>query len=202
MNNSLPLAGALLAFLLSACAGQQPRPAGDTSWEEHSSRLLALTSWTAKGKLALRTPELSESATMNWRQQDGHTRLELSGPLGVNATTLDSDGKTLEVRQGDETSSLDLSDPLELERLTGWDLPLLALPHWLKGLPAPELAIQGMELGPDPSLLQSLQQDDWEIRYDQYENFDRLALPTRLHIQREATTVRLIIRSWQAGPNQ
>ena len=202
MNNSLPLAGALLALLLTACAGQQPRPVGDASWEEHSGRLLALTSWTAKGKLALRTPELSESATMNWRQQDGHTRLELSGPLGVNATTLDSDGQTLEVRQGDETRSLDLSDPLELERLTGWDLPLLALPHWLKGLPAPELAIQGMELGPDPSLLQSLQQDGWEIRYDQYESFDRLALPTRLHIQRAATSVRLIIRSWQAGPQQ
>jgi outer membrane lipoprotein LolB len=202
MNTSLPLAGVLLALLLTACAGQPPRPAGDASWEEHSNRLLALTNWTAEGKLALRTPELSESATMSWRQQDGHTRLELSGPLGVNATTLDSDGKTLLLRQGDETSSVDLSDPLELERRTGWDLPLLALPHWLKGLPAPGLAIEDMAMGPDPSLLQSLQQDGWQIRYDQYQDFDRLALPTRLHIQRERTSVRLIIRHWQAEPTQ
>lgn len=198
--NSWPLAGFLtLALLLSACAGQVARVPVESSWEEHRDRLQALTHWDASGKLALRTGELSESASLEWRQQGQRSTLQLSGPLGVNATTVYNDGASLVIRQGEESRTLDLSDPQELERRTGWDLPLQALPHWLKGVPAPDLAVQQLEVGRDPSLLQALQQDDWEIRYEQYADFDVYRLPTRLTIRRAATTVRVIIRQWQTG---
>lgn len=193
---SLPLAAMLLALLLNACAAQ-PRSVIESSWEEHQARLEALTHWDATGKLALRTSELSESASLEWRQQGPSTTLQLSGPLGVNATTVYSDGANLVIRQGEDTHTLDLSDPLEFERRTGWDLPLQALPHWLKGVPAPKLAVQYLELGQDPTLLQTLQQDDWEVRYEQYAPFDRYRLPTRMTIRRATTTVRVIIRSWE-----
>lgn len=196
-RTNLPLAVLLLALLLSACAGQPPRPVNEFSWEEHRARLQALTHWDASGKLALRTSELSESASLEWRQRGPSSTLQLSGPLGVNATTVYSDGASLVIRQGEDTHTLDLSDPLEFERRTGWDLPLQALPHWLKGVPAPGLAVQDLEVGQDPTLLQTLQQDDWEIRYEQYAPFDLYRLPTRLTIQRATTTVRVIIRSWE-----
>ena len=199
-GTSLPLAAMLLALLLSACAGQ-PRPVAEASWEEHQARLQALTHWDATGKLALRTSELSESGSLEWRQQGSSSTLQLSGPLGVNATTVYSDGASLVIRQGGEIHTLDLSDPLELERRTGWDLPLQALPHWLKGIPAPDLAVQHMEVGQDPTLLQTLQQDNWEIRYAQYAPFDLFRLPTRLTIQRATTTVRVIIRNWELPSN-
>ena len=198
-SNSLPLAAIVLALLLSACAGQLPRPATETSWEEHRVRLQALTHWDATGKLALRTSELSESASLEWRQQGDSSTLHLSGPLGVSATTVYSDGASLVIRQGEETHTLDLSDPLDFERRTGWDLPLQALPHWLKGIPAPDLAVQHMAVGQDPTLLQTLQQDDWEVRYEQYAQFELFRLPTRLTIRRATTTVRVIIRDWQTG---
>jgi outer membrane biogenesis lipoprotein LolB len=54
-----------------------------------------------------------------------------------------------------------------------------------------------MELGPDPGLLLTLRQDDWDIRYEAYARFGELTLPTRLHLQRDTTSVRLIIRQWQ-----
>lgn len=188
----------LLVLLLSACAGQAPRPhVTESSWEEHRDRLQTLTHWDATGKLALRTSELSESASLEWRQRGPGSTLQLSGPLGVNATTVHSDGASLVIRQGEESHILDLSDPLEFERRTGWDLPLQALPHWLRGLPAPDLAVQYLEVGEDPTLLQTLQQDDWEVRYEQYATFDLFRLPTRLTIQRSTTTVRVIIRNWE-----
>ena len=200
MPCKLPSAAALLLFL-AACAGQPVNVPGDSNWQQHSAKLRELTQRSAEGKLALRTPEQSESASFNWRQTGVITRLQLSGPLGVAATTLYNNGQTLEIRQGEELSTWDLTDTGALARETGWDLPLPALPHWIKGLPAPDIDIQDIQMGPDPARIEVLKQDDWEIRYEAYEAFSTLMLPTQLHIQREDTTVRLIIRDWQITPN-
>lgn len=190
----------LVAALLAACSTQQPRLPADSSWSRHSTRLADMQSWTLEGKLALRTDARSDSASLSWLQQGDSTRLRLSGPMGLNATTIDSDGNLLTVRQGDETRHWDLADAAVLARETGWELPLKALPYWLKGLPAPFLDVQLLELDSDGTLLRGLRQDDWDIRYERYDSFgdagDRLALPIRLSLQREATRVRLIIRDW------
>ncbi len=197
----LRLASALLVLLLAACAGQQPRPPTAASWEEHSARLQALTHWTAEGKLALRSPEQSESASIRWQQEGDISRLFLNGPLGVGATSLYSDGRSLVIRQGEEVSTWALNDTAALERRTGWDLPLQALPYWIKGVPAPGLDIQDAQQGPDPALLLVLQQDGWEIHYEDYANYGRLTLPTMLYLKHQDTTVRLIIRNWQVLPD-
>jgi outer membrane lipoprotein LolB len=191
----------MLVLLLTACAGQPPAPSTPGNWDEHSARMRALTTWNAEGKLALRTPTQSESANVNWQQQGDTARIKLNGPLGVAATSLYSNGRILVIRQGEESSNLDLADRDALRRRTGWDLPLLALPHWIKGVPAPDIEIQHLETGPDPALLQLLRQDDWEIRYEAYADFGGLVLPVKLHIRHRDTTVRLIIRDWQVTPD-
>lgn len=203
MRRSLALGGTLLVLLLSACATQQPQIPGDTSWAEHQASVAQFDTWTAFGKLALRTPEMAESASMEWHQREGNTLLQLSGPLGVNATTIAKQGNTFSITQGEDRRELDLSDPQALQRQTGWDLPLAALPHWLKGVPAPALEVQLLELEPHkPGLLQTLRQDDWEIRYQEYGRFEQLTLPVRLQIQRGTTSVRVIIRAWATGAAQ
>lgn len=200
MSHKLPAAAALL-LLLAACTVQPVKHPADVNWQQHSARLRELTHWSAEGKLALRSPDQSESASINWYQTGVITRLQLSGPLGATATTLYSNGRTLEIRRGEELSTWDLTDTHALERETGWDLPLLALPHWIKGLPAPDIDIQEIHMGPDPARIEMLKQDNWEIRYEAYAQFSDIALPTRLRIQRNNTTVRVIIRNWQISGN-
>jgi outer membrane lipoprotein LolB len=191
---------AALTVLLTACAGQQARLPTDASWTEHSARLQALDSWSAEGKLALRSAEQSESASLLWQQDGRNTRLQLSGPMGLNSTAIHSDGDRLEVRRGDDIRSFDISTPGAMVRNTGWDLPLQALPHWLKGLPAPDTRISGLELDPNRTLLRTLHQGGWEIHYETYANFGDFTLPTRLQIQRADTSARVIIRNWQIPP--
>jgi outer membrane biogenesis lipoprotein LolB len=53
-----------------------------------------------------------------------------------------------------------------------------------------------MLMGPDPALLEMLEQDDWRIHYEAYADFDTLTLPTRLLLEHSDTTLRLIIRDW------
>ena len=202
MPGKLPLASALLVVFLAACAGQQPKTPAAASWEEHSARLRELTHWTAEGKIALRSAKQSESASMRWLQEGAVSRLILSGPLGVAATSFYSDGRSLVIRQGEDVTTWDLqSETAILERETGWDLPLLALPYWIKGMPAPDLDVQGSEPGPDPALLHMLRQDGWEIQYESYANYGRLTLPTRLQLRHNDSTLRLVIRDWQVTPD-
>jgi len=61
--------------------------------------------------------------------------------------------------------------------------------------------VQQLELDPDTQLLRRLQQDDWHIHYGKYRQFEQFTLPTRLEIQRNNISARLIIRSWQIGDN-
>ena len=187
-------------LILAGCAGQDTRDTGSLSWLEHRGSIQQLNHWTARGKLALRSSERAEAATILWQQQGLSTRLHLSGPMGVSATTITSDGQQMEVHRGEERKTFDISTPNAIAQNTGWDLPLHALPYWLKGIPSPDSPVQLLELDPDRDLLRKLQQDDWEIHYEQYEQFKNLTLPTRLRIQRGATSARMIIRQWQALP--
>jgi outer membrane lipoprotein LolB len=189
-------------LFLAACAGPQPRPPGADTWEAHNARLQAFNHWTAEGKIALRSPDQSESASMRWLQEGTASRLYLSGPLGVAATSFYSDGRFLVIRQGEDVTTWNLeSETAILEQKTGWDLPLLALPYWIKGVPAPGLAVQESEQGPDPALLHVLRQDGWEIQYEDYARYGQLTLPTRLRLQHKDTSLRLVIRNWQVAPD-
>jgi outer membrane lipoprotein LolB len=153
--------------------------------------------WQAEGKLALRSPTQSESASFQWRQQDEQTRIELSGPLGANATILNSDGQQLEILQGSERSVWDLTDPRTLAEDSGWYLPLEALPYWLRGVPAPQYPVEQLELADQRLVL--LAQAGWTVSYEEYAGFDGFALPTRLQIRGQGRSVRLIIRRWSPG---
>jgi outer membrane lipoprotein LolB len=197
----LPRAAALLLLLLlGSCAAPVSREPGGTQrdWAQHSALLAQLERWTASGKLALRTRDYAESASILWQQSGSHSAVQLSGPMGLNATTLESDGRLLEIRQGEEHRTLDLSSPDAAGQ--GWELPLTALPHWLKGLPAPGLAVETLELDESHALLHTLVQDGWEVRYESYGRFSDITLPTRLQIARGDTSARVIIRDWQAPP--
>ena len=195
LRHGLLLASALF---IAACAGPTSRPTTTMEWAEHREQLTLLDHWTASGKLSLRTTDQAESANMVWQQQAGISQLSLRGPMGLNATTISSDGRQMEIDNGEEQRSFDVSTPGAVRRNTGWDLPIQALPYWLKGLPAPAIEVQAMELDPAGDTLHKLQQGDWQVLYQEYQDFHGYTLPTRLRIERGDTAVKIILRDWQA----
>lgn len=186
--------------LLSGCAGTPPTGQNAPSWLERNARLLDMTFWTARGKIALRTPEESESGSLLWQQLGELTHVRVSGPLGLSTTTVDSDGQTLEIRQGDDYSRW----PIEQyeQQYPGWNLPITALPHWLKGVSDPNLAVEALQLDQTGQLPLLIKQQGWTVKYERFDSFEGQQLPTRLRLAKGETTARIILRDWQSNSQQ
>ena len=190
------IATATALLFLAACASVPDPGATSESWEAQRLRVEAIDYFTASGKIALRTAEQAESASLIWQQLGESSHLRLSGPMGLSATTVDSNGKQVVIRQGDETRRWDIDDPAP-EYSLGWSLPLKALQYWLKGVPAPELELERLRLDPAGKLPLSLQQQGWRVDYQAFDNFEGYILPTRLQVSREDTSARIILRRWE-----
>jgi outer membrane lipoprotein LolB len=183
-----------LVLLMAGCAGQPELTDSDRNWQQRSAQLSQLTHWRAEGKVALRNAERAESANLSWLQQDNKTRLDLSGPIGLGATTITTDGNFLEVTREGNLQRFDVSTPEAMVRETGWNLPMHALQYWLKGIPAPDLEIDEQRI--ERGLLNYLSQSGWTISYQSYGQFGPLILPTKLQIETQDSRARVIVRKW------
>lgn len=180
---------------MTGCSTQPNQTPAGEDWKERSAKLDRLEVWQADGKVALRKADQSESATLSWTQRNNQTDLKLSGPLGIGATKISSDGKTLEINKAGTANRYDISSPEMIAKETGWDLPLQALQHWLKGVPAPDSEIQTIKT--EKGLLKSLEQLGWTITYQDYGQFGAYTLPTKLQIERFNSRARLIVHNWK-----
>ena len=85
----------LLAILtlLAGCAAKQPRElmegqGNPAQWQAHKVQISQIDGWQITGKLGLKTPEDSGSATLQWLQRQSYFDIRLSGPLGQGASRL------------------------------------------------------------------------------------------------------------------
>ncbi len=137
----------------------------------------------------------SESATggVQWRHSDAADDLLITNPLGQGVARITRSGEQFEL----ETSNGERHQAPDAESLTqqvlGWSLPLRGLPQWVLARPRagePAEIARG-----DDGRVKSLNQDGWQIDYEQYAG-DR---PSRLNLAREDLRIRLVIESWQGG---
>ena len=190
----------LMLLLLTACAGQPPLTDTTQDWDSQRAALAAMDAWTLRGKLALRTTDRSESASVIWQQSGSNVDLRLSGPLGAGATRVSSNGRQLVVSQNGKADTFDISTPDAVAASTGWNLPVKALPYWVRGLPAPEPAPSMTTI--DAGLMQRFEQAGWQVHYERYQNVDGHRLPAKIAIENGDTRARLVIRSWELPKTQ
>ena len=190
---------ALLA-LLAGCAGQKPQEAlrgqGDPAqWQAHKSQIAQLDGWQISGKVGIRAPGDSGSATLFWLQRQAYYDIRLSGPLGQGASRLTGrpGAIVLDIANQGRYEAASPEDLLQ-ERL-GWRLPVSNLLWWIRGLPEPE---RRSEVTLDAnSRLARLQQDGWQVDYLSYSEHDGYALPARLKLHGHDLDITLVIKDWQ-----
>jgi len=186
-----------LLLLSSACATRPPVPesAPESVWLAHRDRVETLSAWQVQGRVAIRRDDDGWNAAFDWLQQGASYRLRLRGPFGQGAVELHGDDNGVWLQRQDQPPVYARSVDRLLQEETGWQLPVLGLQDWLRGIPVND---QPAVLGWDrQGLLQSLQQDGWRIDYQRYRGVAGQQLPDRLKLLRDTLQVKVVVDDWQ-----
>ena len=169
-------------------------------WNERQARLAGINQWTAVGKLGIQSTRDSWSAGMRWRQERDRYSIRLSGPLGQGLMELRGAPGLVELHASDGGVYRARTAEELMQTHAGWRVPLSGLRYWILGRPDPEAEIVALELDPGGRLAE-LHQLGWTIRFERYGEFDDIALPTKLTLDNPQVRAKLVIRSWQTGPD-
>ena len=187
-------------LLLAGCAGLTSKESvqgkgNPAAWEAHKQKVDAVDGWQITGKIGIRAPTDSGSATLFWLQRQGYFDIRLAGPLAVGSARISgrTDDAVLELSSQGRFTSNSAEDLLQ--KGLGWKLPLTQLFWWVRGLPAPDSQSQ-VTLDAD-SQLNWLEQDGWQVEYLSYTEQNGYALPERIKLQGQNLQVTLVIKDWQ-----
>lgn len=170
-------------------------------WEKSLKQLNTLSSWRVRGKVAYRLPDYAGSASLDWRQSGGVSRLRLSGPLGVGTTKISNEGALLRVER-DGIARLYPADAAPwLPEGQLLPVPIEAIRYWLRGMPDPSNDVDALVFEDGNARL--LEQAGWRIDYESYKEHEGLLLPRRLVLAAPETdlTLRIILRDWDLSPD-
>lgn len=179
-----------LLLLLTACQSRLASGPLPDSVEQ-------LTRWQLSARLGYRVDGDGGSAGLLWQQQDEQGELRLSGPIGFGSAELRWSPAGAELDTGQQRWQADSSMELAA-RLTGLLLPMEALTFWVRGLPWPD-APATAHRNADGQLV-SLSQLGWQLAFSDYQQYQGLALPSRIRASRAEQRFTLVIRSWSPLP--
>ena len=184
------LAGLLAVLVLAGCT-TTPAPRSSTS-------AATLSAWQFNGRVSLTRGEEGWHAGLHWQEQAGSFYLRVSGPLGQGGFQLNGDARGVVLVDADgQTFAAQDADAL-LVQVTGWELPVSGLRHWIRGLPEPA-AGEAQANRDEAGQLRRLEQSGWTINYERYQVVDGVSLPDKLRLAREDIAVRIVIDQWQLG---
>lgn len=206
------LAAMLVATALAGCVGQPVRQAPPVAagaalatQEAREAALLDDPAWALAGRVALANGERGGSGRLEWRQAGDRASVSLSAPITRQSWRLDAgpDGATLDGLEGGARHGADAAELLR--RSTGWEIPVDALPAWLRGVRAPGQGAATLAFGDDGRLAR-MGQAGWTITYDDWRMPEPgatrgtpVALPHRLEATRGDARVRLVVDQWADG---
>ncbi len=119
----------------------------------------------SQGLFSVVTPTTHQSGHFIWQEDAAHQKfyLELSGPLGLGATSLSNEtGPVVLTLSSGKTIVADSPEDL-LQNTLGWSMPVSGMGYWILGKPVPTLPFTG-EYDSQHRLL-TLHQSGWVIHY-------------------------------------
>jgi outer membrane lipoprotein LolB len=186
--------GLLLLLVLAGCASHPAREATPTALDLSSPRFAL---WQIRGRVSLAKGEQGWHASLNWRENAGRYRLDLSGPLGQGAVRVDGDGAGVRLQTADGRDYVAQDADVLVQSVTGWHFPVAGIRYWVRGVPVPE---EQAVINTDRNgRLVHLVQAGWDITYDRFQDLGGRAWPTRLRLSTADVSVRLVVDEWTLG---
>jgi outer membrane lipoprotein LolB len=190
----------ILAVLIavSACTAMRPVPAPSGDWQERQDRLLGLSSWRFRGRIAVRYESRGENGNLSWQQEGEQSTIQLSGPFGAGAYQILWEPGSVTVIDGAGEQQLSYSGPDAAEQFLydqlGWWFPASSTRYWLLGTLDPRY--QGHEHFDADGRLSGLEQNGWTVSYQRFVEAGDFLLPGKMAMEKANARLRLVIDSW------
>lgn len=180
----------LLALLLNACAflNHQPTTPAPLS-------VTSIQSWTAKGRVGIRTEQDAVSGNFNWEHNPNTFDLRMYGPFGQGSTELSKDKTGKIVLTYDDQKAEGYDAAALLKARLGWEFPVRQVSYWIRGLAYPN-SPRTITRQVKSNLPSKIVQDGWTITYERYSDVRGLSLPQKMQVSRPPYRVSLIINQW------
>lgn len=189
---------AAIMLALSACGGRsviELEPLGS----EYTARRAVLeeaSTWSLRGRIAIRTADDGFSANLNWAQAEDRFDIRLNGPLGVGTVLLDGDLETVRLRQKDGETEVFADPERSLSARLGWTVPVGSFRYWALGIESPNGQVASRVVA-DDGRLQRLEQGGWDVEFVSYQGAAGADLPRKLLADNGEVKLTVVIRQWQ-----
>lgn len=190
----LPFFALIVATVfLSAC---QTAPMMPTNVEQQRQLIQRMPSWRAEGKISVSMNGERHTASFDWQQRHSNYVIHLFGPFGQGSTWLRRTSKGVTLENAETGVRRAANAELLMEETLGWHVPVSELQYWIRGIAAPKPTPTEEEVD-ERELLQSLEQQGWQVTFVRYESHEGWLLPAKLRAERESIEVTIVVQQWQ-----
>lgn len=206
MKNAFRLALICLSsIIIAACSTLPDESKGDFDLKTQQKRIRSLDQWHIKGRMAFKSDtQKNFSAYISWEQDRRNYDFSMNNLLGVSLLKLKGNDKFANIVADDQ--SYDSNNPNQvIEAFTGWDIPLLSMQDWIKGMPT---QYTGSNTKLNESLSRTTTYDDagrvatfqhnsgWDINYGGYRRIQGHWLPHNVTLKSATSQIKIRITEW------
>ena len=189
-------------MVFTGCAQLPARlaPVSDEAerWAMRIQQISAIANWELRGRVAIRTADEGFSGKLMWVQNADKYRLLLVAPFGQGSYELSGDGAQVTLLAPQQTPVHAQQPEALLQSQLGWTIPVSGLRHWVLGVPEPDRPITHLTLD-GQGRLSEMRQSGWQVRIERYARSADLELPTKLYLDRDSLSVRVVVQKWKSG---
>lgn len=182
-------------FLIEGCTPLPEISEELSLWQTRQLLLNELHDWEFNGRIALHYEDQGWFANLHWQQHGQNYQIQIIGPAGQGVAQFQGNPNQVTLIQRDKTISQAANPEELLATHFGWKIPVTGIQYWIRGLPTPANPekIQWDTLG----RLLELNQDGWNIQFNNYTAVGKLELPQRLILTNRTIQAQIIIDQWR-----
>jgi outer membrane lipoprotein LolB len=193
-----------LSVFLAGCSTLEQTATGPIghpmTWKARSAQLEQVQSWTAIGSVSIQHAEKTDMASLQWDQQNERYRFALFGPLGFGSVEIQGQPGRITLTQSNKPPLLAATPELLMQHQLGWQIPIVQLYYWARGLPAPGLPAK--TTFDAYNHLIKLEQAQWIIEYPEYMPVGEVDLPRKMQLTSKNLKIKLVTREWRVALSQ